>query len=210
MPGTMSQADLVAELKAMLSDSKDKFKMASDGDFVRHLEVAAMDIGRYRLRAVVGELTLEADKENYPAPADLLRPIATIWGTKERRTRNPWDANFPTILPKMSLYENAGTREIWLDLPPTANQIADLGATFKYSYAAGHIIDVDAANTTIAAGDRSLLLIRATAQAMQELANWGIAKPVQLGHSQGMSMPKNGTPAALAEQLLNQFEKMAA
>ena len=210
MPGTRSKDDLVEELKAMLSDSKDKFKMASDGDFVRHLGVAAMDIGRFRVRIIKAELTLVADQNEYAAPTDLLKPTRSLWGTKERKERKPWDSNFPNNLPTLDIVEVSGTKNIWLDPAPTATQIADLGATYQYFYAAGHVIDAAAANTTVATGDRNLLLVRATSQAMQELANWGIAKPVQLGHAQGMSMPKNGTPAALAEQLLRQFERMAA
>ena len=58
--------------------------------------------------------------------------------------------------------------------------------------------------------DRNLLLIRATAQAMTELSHHNLAKPVVLGSNGVGAMPKNGTPAALADQLLKLFERMAA
>ena len=209
MAGTMSQADLVAGLKVMLGDAASSFTGTGDSDFERHLDVAALDMGRVRPRTLVGELTLVADQPNYSVPAELLQPKYTLWGRTERRNRKPWNNNWPAKAPRMSVVENSGSRELWLDPAPTEAQITDLGKSFKYFYFAGHTIDADAANTTIPATDRELLLIRASAQALQELANHGVVKPVSIGDGFG-STPKNGTPAALAESVMTLFERMAA
>ncbi|HHJ11819.1 MAG TPA: hypothetical protein ENK00_01455 [Chromatiales bacterium] len=206
----MSQSDLVGDLKAMLMDAANKFTAAADADFQRHLDLAALDLGRFRPRTLVGTLTLVADQSNYPAPSGLLRPKFPLWGTAEKRARRPWDGNWPGRLPRLTLVENAGTRELWLSPPPTAAQIADLGATYTYYYFAGHVIDMDAAKTSVQPGDRHLLLVRAAAEALQELANNGVTKPVQLGNAGVGSMPKNGTPGALADSLLKHYEAMAA
>lgn len=205
----MSKTSLVADLRAMLGDAAAKFTAAGDADFTRHLDLAAFDLGRFRPRTLVGTLSLVADQPNYAAPADLVRVKYPLWGVTERSQRRPWDANWPGRLPCLSLVENSGTRELWLDPPPTAAQIRDLGATYRFYYFAGHAIDDVAANTTVRLADRWLLLLRAVVQALQELAARGVAKPVALGDGFG-SMPKNGTPGFLAEQLLKQYERMAA
>jgi len=210
MAGSMSQADLVADLKALLMDAANKFTAANDADLKRHLDLAALAMGQVRARTLVGSLSLVADQPNYPAPADLLRPKFPLWGVAEKRNRKPWEGNWPGRLPRLSVAENSGARELWLSPSPTAGQIADLGATYKFYYFAGHIIDTNAATTTIQLGDRHLLLIRAAAESMQELAHNGVSKPVQLGNAGVGGMPKNGTPGALAEALLKQFEAMAA
>jgi len=209
MAGTMSQADLVADLKAMLKDAAEKFTAASDADFKRHLDIAALDMDRVRPRRLNGELTLTADQPNYTAPADLLHIGYPLWGAAEKAARQPWDGNWPGRLPRITIIENGGTRELWLDPPPTAAQITDLGATYPFTYFAAHVVDANAANTTIRPGDRALLLIRAAAEALQELAHHSVVKPVQLGNAGVGSMPKNGTPGALAEKLLELFEGMA-
>ena len=209
MPGSMSQADLVVDLKNMLQDAAAKFTEAEDADFVRHLTIAAQDLGRFRHRTKLGSVTLEADKNDYPAPADMIKPKVGLWGLNERRTRKPWQRNFPQTLPQLDVIEGDSGIEIHLNPAPTAEQIADLGQTFKFYYFAGHSIADDAAQTTVRSADRHLLLIRAAAQALFELAANGISKPVQLGPGVG-SMPKNGTPGALSDQLLKQFVEMAA
>jgi len=209
MSGTMSQADLVADLKAVLNDAAGKFTAAADADFIRHMDIAALDVARVRPRRIMGSLTLVADQPNYAAPADLLRPMNPYWGDNEKAARKPWDSNWPGSLPSLRLVENSGARELWLDPAPTASQITDLGSTYRYSYHAAHAVGALAADTTVQPGDRALLLIRAAAQALQELANKDVSKPVQLGNAGVGSMPKNGTPGALAEQLMKLFVEMA-
>ncbi len=206
----MSRTDLVEDLKGILMDAALKFSAEDGADFWRHLDIAARDLSRVRRRTKLGSLTLVADQPNYPAPADILAPKLSNWGIPERRTRRPWAANWVGRLPTMRLVDNGGAQEIWLDPAPTAEQIADLGADYKYFYFALHHIDADPAQTTVQAVDRPLLLIRAAAQALQELAHHNYTKPVQLGSNGVGAMPKNGTPAALSQSLLAMFERMSA
>lgn len=209
MPGTMSQADLVADLKGMLMDAANKFTDASDLDLIRCLDNAARDLGRFRPRTLSGSVTLVADQNNYAAPADYLRFKFSYWGLAERNTYQPWQGKFPQRLPSVQTIEGASGLELMLLPAPTAQQITDLGSTYRFLYFAGHVIGADAANTSVQLGDRHLLLLRAVAEALFNLAANGITKPVQLGPGVG-SMPKNGSPGALAEQALKDFERLAA
>lgn len=204
MAGTLSLADLIADLKAMLMDAASKFTAANDADFERHLTIAALDLARKRPRTMLGTVTLQADVTDYAAPADMRMVKNSMWGVTEQRHR--WKSTFPGILPRPSLVGGM----LHLMPAPTAEQIAQLGSSYKFYYFANYVIGSDAANTTINAGDRHLLLIRAAAEAMQELAANNYTKPVQLGSgSSGVSMPKNGTAASLAGQLLQLFEVMS-
>ena len=208
--GDMTRDSLVIDLKAILMDAAGKFTAAANADFIRHLDLAALDMSRVRPRTLVGSITLIAEQPNYAAPAGLLAVKMPLWGVTERRGRNPWDRNWPGRLPTLTLTENAGARELWLSPAPSAVQITDLGATYRFYYFAAHAIGATADDTTIQPGDRHLLLIRAAAHALQELAHHGVTKPVQLGSAGVGSMPKNGTPGALAESLVDLFERMAA
>ena len=52
---------------------------------------------------------------------------------------------------------------------------------------------------------RSLLLLRAQAEACRELALRNVSKPVTMRDAVG-SQPRNGTPSALYQMLLTEFE----
>lgn len=210
MAGTMSEADLVTDFKAMLNDAAEVFVAAADADFKRHLAGAALDFGRIRRRTLVGTFTLIADKYNYPAPADMLWPKFALWGVAEKRGIKPYDREYPGRLPRLHLVEDpTAGRELHLDPAPSAAQIAQFGASYRYYYYAGHQISATAAQTTIQPADRDLLLLRAAAEAMKELALRNSKKPVQLRDGLN-SAPKNSTPAALADWLLKEFSRRAA
>ncbi len=209
MPDSMSKADLVADLRGMLKDAVNKFAGEANEDLERILDFAALDLGRVRPRVRLGSITVIANQTEYTAPADFLRPLSLIWGHEKRAERSPWDSNWPKTIPSIEFVESDSGLVLLLSSKPSATQIVDFGSLCKFKYFAGHSVDAVAANTSVKPADRHLLLIRATAQALSELAANGISKPVQLGPGVG-SMPKNGTPAALAESLLEQFERMAA
>lgn len=208
MSGTMSIPDLVEDLKAILMDASNAFTKPTD--FQRHLTVATFDLARVRPRTVLGTLTLVADQPNYAAPADLLKPKSSTWGTAQRRQFKPWEEGYPGRLPSISVVENAGALQLWLDPAPSLSQILTFGAAYPYFYLARHQLAEVENQTTIALADKPLLLVRATAQALQELAHNKYTKPVQLGGAGVPSMPKNGTAAALADQMMDLFERMAA
>lgn len=209
MPGSMSEADLILDLQGILQDAVNKFTGEGNTDFKRHLTIAAQDMGRVRPRTLLGEVVIVADQPDYTPPADMIAIKYPLWGRDQRRRRQPWASNYPGVLPRMSLAEVAGALTLWLDPAPTSAQVTDLGSSYKFFYFAAHQVNAIAANTTIKPEDRGLLLIRATVQALTELALSGINKPVSLGTNSVGNMPKNGTPAALAEQLMKSFEAMA-
>ena len=204
MSGTMSQGDLADDLKASLQDAAKVFTAANDADFKRHLDAAALEMGCKRPRTLLGTLTLVAEQFNYAAPADFLSYKSDLWGIPASRIQ-PWDKSYPGRLPDVQPAMNGAVSELHFSPPPTATQITVLGSAFKFYYFAAHAISATAASTTILPGDRGLLLLRAQAEAMKEMAMRNIGKPVQM--RDGMSSaPRNGTPAFLFEALLKQFE----
>lgn len=210
MPGTMGEADLVADLKESLQDSARLFDAAADADFKRLLSVAALAFGRARPRTMVGTFMLVADQGEYDAlPEDFHYFKSSLWGISPDPGLKPWDPGFPGRLPDFHDVEVAGVRKISLRPAPTAAQIAVLGSEYRYYYGAVHTISSNAANTTIRAGDRGLLLLRAQAEAMREIGFRNAAKPVQM--LDGMtSQPRNGTPGAIFDALMREFERATA
>ncbi|MFP4615570.1 MAG: hypothetical protein ACLFRB_06810 [Thiohalorhabdus sp.] len=205
----MDEASLVADLKASLHDAGSVFA-DDDSDFQRHLALAALDLGRKVPRILSSELALEADVAVYDAPSDLIRPVSHRWGAAAIRRRNPWDRGWPGRLPRLTAEGDAAEgRVLVLIPPPTADQITALGAALPYTYRAVHQVGDAEADTTVQPAHRGLLLLRAQAEAMKELAARNIAKPVQLRDGQG-GAPKNGVPASLHAQLMDAFERGAA
>ncbi len=214
MSGTMSQADLVADLRASLLDSAAMFTNGADPltpgdlDFQRHLAAAAEDLPRFVPEYIQATLTLVADQALYDMPEDLRDSPRLTWG-EQQRALPAWDPCFPGKLPTLLLARDSGERKLRLSPAPTQRQIALLGATAPYSYVQRFAIGVDAVDTTVPDYRRGILLFRAQAEAMKELAVRGIAKPVQLrdGVTQG---PRNATPAALYDQFMRECERQAA
>lgn len=207
MAGTMSQVDLVADHKASLQDAANVFTAAADADFIRHLVIAALAFGRKRPRTLLGTLTLVADQDSYALPADFVSFKSDLWGIGARKYQ-PWETNYPGRLPDVSVSGDVGAQTIYLSPAPTAFQIGVLGSAYKFYYYAAHSISATAASTTIQPADRGLLLLRAQAEAMKEMAMRNIMKPAMLrdGLSNG---PRNGTPSALFDILMQLFEGAA-
>jgi len=202
----MSQADLVTDLKVSLNDAATSFR--SDQDFTRHLDHAALDFGRVRPRVLPGSVALVADQDEYAAPADAIDEHSMQWGKNKKRDLKPWDAAWPGALPRMDIVGDPGSRRLVLSPAPSAHQITVLGSTCPFRYFAAHKIDSMSANTTIRPEDRALLLLRAAAESMKELAHRSVTKAQKVGSSLFAS-PKTGTPAGLYDQLMRDFERMA-
>jgi len=206
----MTEDELVAELKASLMDCASVFPGTDadeDADFKRHLSFAAKDLGRLRPRRLRGSLELVADTAFYDAPAGILKVGMSTWGSDS--TRKPWDDGYPGKVPRIMLIRNDDELQLQLDPAPTSLQITVFGADMPFTYYATHEIGATDAETTILEGDRGLLILRAQAEAMKEMAMRNIAKPVAM--RDGISnTPKNGIPAALHKQLMDEFESMAA
>jgi hypothetical protein len=200
----MSRADLKSALQAMLGDAAQKFS-GDAGAFDRHLDTAALALARKIRCTRLVKLSVMADVADYPAPADLVDVKFSSWGDSQRRHGKPWQNKIGT-LPRLSTVFIVGVRHIHLTPALDACQIAQIGSDYPVFYYGAYTIGATEAETTVPAQYRDLLLIRAIVQALLELANAGSTKPVSLG-SQGVgSMPKNGTPAALAESWLAIFD----
>lgn len=202
--GILSRQSLANDLAASLHDASAAF--ATTGDIDRLLDLAAEDFYRSRPRTMLGEITLADGVADYALPADCLYLKTSLWGL--RHGRQPWDKDWPGMLPRPSLAETAAGRRLVLTPAPTGRQIGILGATYRYYYGAAHAIGDTDAETTIAAGDRGLLILRAQAEAMRELALRNVVLPVQM--RDGFSgQPRNGTPSALHAVLMDEFERRA-
>ncbi len=200
----MSRFSLIQDLQVSLGDAADSFKAANDGDFGRHLDCAAADFSRVQRHIRTSQLTLVPGQAAYAAPADLVSLHIVTWGKAERQRYQPWEDLHPGRLPTAHVISAAGGKEIHLSPAPNATQIGIAGSAFDFYYTAPHLIDKDAANTTVLGSNRDLLLLRAQAEAMKELSLRGAVKPVQLHKGMG-SMPASGTPQALHDSLMKAF-----
>lgn len=202
MAGTMSLADLVSDLAASLHDSAEVF--VNPGDFQRLLESAALDFSRHRPRTLLGKFTVEIGRIDYPAPADMYQFKSSLWGNAPVPRAKPWERSWPGPMPDVRMVDGQVGRELHLVPAPTALQLMTLGSEFRFYYFAKHTVAEDAANTTLAPDDRFLLLLRAQAEAMRELMIRNIKKPVTMREGLNSS-PRNSTPAAMYEKLMDEW-----
>lgn len=196
MAGTMSRGDVRSDLKDSLHDAASA--LSDPEDFDRCLNAALEDLGVWMPRTLAASLPLQADQAEYAAPADFIRFKMALWGRSS--TAKPWDKAWPGKLP--AVYHADGL--LILSPAPTVQQIGVLGAAYRFYYFAGHTLAEDAAQTTVPTDRRSLLLLRAQAEACKELALRGITKPVTL--RDGISnMARNATPSFLHSSLMADF-----
>lgn len=208
MPGTMSKADLVADLKETLHDTADVFSSeTSDSAFERFLANALPDMAFKRPLTRLGQVNLVESEPSYPlaAYADFHSYKTHQWGSG-RVLPKPWEPGYPGALPRVYAVREGAAWALVFDPAPTLLHIAALGGVFKFWYMAAHEIGSDAVDTTVATQDRGLLLLRAQAEALRELAIHQSNKPVRL--NDGLSgMPRNSTPAALHQALMLAFKE---
>jgi hypothetical protein len=137
MAGTMSRADLIADFKASIHDAASVFTAASDGDFSRMLDVAALDLGRVRPNPLKGSITVAADTVEYAAPVGITAYSYSAWSAG--KMPNPWAVNYPGPEPRVSLIGPPGARVLYFEPAPTALQVALFGATFPFRYLGGYM-----------------------------------------------------------------------
>jgi len=204
MPGTMSLDDLVADLKRSLHDSAGVFDAAADADFVRFLNQALADMGWKRPRTLLGQVTLESGTAVYSLAdcSDFYGYKTHLWEAACRL--QAWEPGYPGAVPRVSGYKDGTGNWLAFDPAPSSAHIALRGSTFRFYYFAQHTIGAVAADTTVNAVDRGLLLLRAQAEAVLEMTLRNMGKPVQL--RDGLSgTPRNSTPRALYDALLAAF-----
>ena len=204
MAGTMSLEDLVADLKRSLHDSASVFDAALDADFERFLRQALPDMGWKRARTLVGQVTLVSGQANYSLAElpDFYSYKTHLWEPSTRM--QPWEPGYPGAVPRVSGFKDGSGSWLAFEPAPSAAHIILRGSEFTFYYFGQHSLGAAAEDTTIAAADRGLLLLRAQAEAMLELSLRNVAKPVQL--RDGLSgTPRNSTPRALFDALLSAF-----
>jgi len=204
---TVSATDLISELKASLLSSADYFQGTDadpDADFVRHIQVAAADLGDNRNRTLIGEFELVADQADYTdVPADLVRINSPLWGTEKRI--NPWADNHPGPLPRARVSRTASGQRITLTPAPTRHQIITLGSTYRFYYAASFWTGSTSDDLSLDGTDRGLILLRAQAEACKELALMNVSRHVETRTS--VSGPRNQTPRSLYEMLMTEYRR---
>ncbi|MBK9440744.1 MAG: hypothetical protein IPN53_05255 [Comamonadaceae bacterium] len=205
MAGTMALDDLVADLKRSLHDSAAVFDAADDADFVRFLNQALPDMGWKRSRTMVGQVPLVAGTPSYSLAeyTDFYSYKTHLWEPVAGRLQ-AWEPGYPGAMPRIHSYRDGSGHWLGFEPAPSAEHIALRGAVCKFYYMANHALGTNALDTTVAALDRGLLLLRAQAEAMLELTLRNVAKPVHL--RDGLSgTPRNSTPRALYDALLSTF-----
>jgi hypothetical protein len=205
VPGTLAETDLIADLQRSLNDAAGAFNTAGEADWRRFLSVALVAMQTKRPRTLLGAVTLVAEEVRYPLALPEFAQYKThVWGARAIR---PWLPAYPGALPRVAaVQEGGGTWALMFDPAPTAAHINAYGATFRFWYYGTHSLGLDdAAQSTLAPADRPLLLLRAQAEAMRELSMRNSNKPVTV--RDGFSgTPRNSTPAALFQVLLQEFE----
>lgn len=202
---SMLLSALVADFKASLGGAVEQFRAPDDGDFKRLLGIALSDMQAKRPITKPGEVGLFALQARYAVVAPDFAALKTHMWADPASTPKPWEPNYPGAVPRVSTQWDGVAW--WLEFAPapTMVQLSVWGATFRFWYFAQHVLSEAPGLTTINPSDRGLLLLRAQAEAMRELAMRNVMKPQAMrdGYS---STPRNGTPAALFETLLAEFK----
>lgn len=202
----MALDELVVDLKASLHDSGKVFVAADDADFKRFLTQALPDMQFKRPVSRLATVTLVADQSRYAMPAADFAAFKVSEWADPRRAPKPWEPGYPGAVPRVCAEWDGLAWWVVLDPAPTLALLACYGASLRFWYFARHVLGETSGETTVNELDRGLLLLRAQAEAMKELAIRNASKPVQL--RDGLSgAPRNSTPAALAEQLLTEFRE---
>jgi hypothetical protein len=208
MANTMSKADLVASLKDSLHDAAKVFVASDpatpDAEFERFLLQALPDMQMKRPVTKLGSVTLTANFPRYSlgSVAGFAAFKTQLWG--DTCKLKPWEPGYPGAVPRVSASYDAG--QWWLDFDPapTDKAIGVWGSKFDFWYFGAHVIGADAADTTINAQDRGLLILRAQVEAMRELGIRNAGKPVSM--RDGFSgQPRNGHAAVIWKDLLAHF-----
>lgn len=207
MGDTMSLVDLAAQLRLSLRDSASAFTLPNDEDMKRFLLLALPDMQAKRPVTRLASILLEAGRARYSLAAypDFAAYKTNLWSDPALLPAC-WDPGYPGAIPRVSADWDGAVWWLAFESAPSALHLAALGNMFSLYYFARHELGEVAEDTTIASSDRGLLLLRAQAEAMRELAIRNMNKPVQM--RDGLSgTPRNSTPAALHEQLLRLFRE---
>lgn len=204
----MTLDGLKTELAASLRDAVNKLDQDST-HLDRYLRAAAADFGRVRPRVLETSITLQSDVATYAMPAEARRFHSATW-TDAWLAVEPWERPARIRVPRAVVREaSGGGRELVLTPPPKLAFICTVEAAQTVRYYADHVIGATDADTTIMDEDRDLVLTRAQAEAMKELAIRGSGKPVNIRNASLGAAVSNMTPSALYRALMDIFERQA-
>lgn len=171
----------------------------------RHLDAAVQDYDRVLPCVATAELTWTAGTADYAAPADALG-YHTAELVDEQGALDPYDAMRVEQVPTPMLVRKAGVKTWRFRPAPTAGLLARLGCAFRYTYTAAHQLGDDGAVPgTLEQALLPQVVTRALVVSLLELAIRNSHKPVAL-RDPTYSQTRNGTPAALADQLMRVWE----
>lgn len=201
---SMLLAALVADLKAALAEAAGQFRADADGDFVRLLQLAVLDMQVKRPITKPASVQLMPMQDRYLVAQPDFAALKTHLWAAPALTPKPWEPTYPGPVPRVGAQWDMGAWWLELQPAPTMRQLAVWGSELRFWYFACHVLSDVPGHTTLAQADRGLLLLRAQAEAMRELAVRNVAKPQQMrdGYS---GTPRNGTPSALFRVLMNEF-----
>lgn len=196
----------VAALKASLGGAAAQFRAPADGDFVRLLQLALPHLQAKRPVTRAGEVHLFAYQPTYLLQYPDFAAFKTHVWADPAATPKPWEPHWPGAVPRVAAQRDGADWFLELTPAPTPRQLSVWGAVLRFWYFAEHVLSDIPGETTVNANDMNLLLLRAQAEAMRELAMRNVVNPQQMrdGYS---GTPRNGTPTALFELLLKEFQE---
>ena len=172
-----------------MADLSEHFRVPNHADYLRHLGVALSAMTKKRPLLKVATLNLIAGVSHYSTtlPDDIDSVHSIVW------------SSFEFAAPRL-LYQTG-----FIAVSPTPSpELVYRFPVLTYQYYARHAIAEN--STTLRDADVPLLILRAQAEAMRELAMRAHQKPVSLrGGSVGQL--SNMQPSALYEMLLAEFER---
>lgn len=200
-------APVIAALKSSVGTAvAGRFKAADDADWKRALAAALQDMQFKRPNTRAGTVQLHALQAAYPVPYPDFAALKVHMWADPARTPPPWEPGYPGAVPRVDAQFDGATWTLVFSPAPTMRQISAWGGEFAFWYFGRHVLSDVPGNSTLTDADQPLLLLRAQAELMREMAMQNVALPVTVrdGYS---GTPRNGTPAALFEVLLAQFRE---
>ncbi|KFA98784.1 phage adaptor protein [Vibrio sp. ER1A] len=195
--------DLTNKLKSALMDSAELISR----DEEQIISMALADLSRYKPQKRVATFKLVSGQLVYPAPNGLMHISNVMYGQSQRSQLKPWQEGYPKKLPTFYAIEGDEGMFIQLSHFPAEGTLLSCGREVTYTYWASRAIKDGDIHLPVEL--EPLLLLRCVAEAVKHIMVHQLNKTVSVRNSIG-GEAKNGTPAAVHEQLMRQFERQIA
>ena len=184
-------------LEATMGDALNRVPTAQ-GSSARYIRAAVADMHRIRPRILTTHIQLIAGVERYAMPFDAVMFYRASWVARWSAIE-AWDRIGQSLPVAEIEHADDGSRELVLSPAPTQALIWTVSSAHTVRYKAQHT--VDETGTTVAVEDRRLIILRAEAELMKEIALGNAGKG---GNWKGgdRSMPRNATPQATYDRLM--------